>query len=70
MVIFNLINVGIYYVKMSAYFLVVAIVAAIFGLSGIAGTAADITKTIFFIFVLVLVISLIANAVRGKSPKN
>jgi uncharacterized membrane protein YtjA (UPF0391 family) len=29
-------------------FLVVAIVAAIFGFSGIAGTAAGIAKTIFF----------------------
>jgi uncharacterized membrane protein YtjA (UPF0391 family) len=50
-------------------FLVAAIVVAIFGFSGIAGTAIDITKTIFFIFVVLLVISLIANAVRGKLPK-
>jgi len=51
-------------------FLVVAIEAAILGVSGIAGTAAGFAKTIFFIFDVLLVTSLIANTVRGKLLKN
>lgn len=50
-------------------FFVVAIVAAIFGFGDIASAATDIAKIIFFIFVVLLVISLISNAIRGKSPK-
>lgn len=41
--------------KWTAIFLVIAIVAAILGFTGIAAGAASIAKTIFFIF-LVLVI--------------
>jgi uncharacterized membrane protein YtjA (UPF0391 family) len=39
-------------------FLVVAIIAAVFGFTGIAVAAADIAKIIFFIFLALFVIAL------------
>ena len=50
-------------------FFIIAIIAAVFGFGGIAGAATGIAQFLFFVFVALLVISLIANALRGKSPK-
>lgn len=53
--------------KWTAIFLVIAIVAAIFGFTGIAEGAASIAKTIFFIFiVLVLVTGILGYTVFKK----
>ena len=38
--------------KWTAIFLVIAIIAAIFGFTGVAEGAASIAKTIFFIFIV------------------
>jgi uncharacterized membrane protein YtjA (UPF0391 family) len=40
-------------------FLIIAIIAAIFGFGGISDAAAGIAKVLFFIFVVLFVISLI-----------
>ncbi len=40
-------------------FLVIALVAALFGFRGVAGTATSIAKTLFVIFVILFVVSLI-----------
>jgi uncharacterized membrane protein YtjA (UPF0391 family) len=40
-------------------FLIIAIIAAVFGFGAIAGTAAGIAKILFFIFIVLFVISLI-----------
>ena len=45
-------------------FLIIALVAAVFGFTGIAAGAAEIAKIIFYIFLVVFVISLIAGAFR------
>ena len=45
-------------------FLVIALIAAVFGFTGIAAGAAEIAKIIFYIFLAFLVISLIAGAFR------
>jgi uncharacterized membrane protein YtjA (UPF0391 family) len=50
-------------------FLVVAIVAAIFGFTGIAGEAEGIARTLFFIFLVLLVISAALHVFRGGSAK-
>jgi uncharacterized membrane protein YtjA (UPF0391 family) len=50
-------------------FFVIAIIAAVFGFGGIAGAASGIAQILFFVFVVLLAISLIMNALRGKSPK-
>ena len=48
-------------------FLVVAIIAAVFGFSNIAGGAAEIARVLFFIFVVVFVILLIAGAATYRA---
>ncbi|HYE03682.1 MAG TPA: DUF1328 domain-containing protein [Phycisphaerales bacterium] len=45
-------------------FLVIALVAALFGFGGIYDAAASIAKILFFIFLVLFVVSLIAGAVR------
>ena len=49
--------------------LVIAIGAGVLGFGGIAGTAAGFAKILFFIFLVLLVVSLLANALRGRGPK-
>ena len=45
--------------------LIIALVAAVFGFGGIVGTSLYIAKILLFIFVVLLVISL----VTGRKPK-
>jgi uncharacterized membrane protein YtjA (UPF0391 family) len=49
-------------------FLVVALIAAVLGFGGIAGFAVEIAKIIFFVAIVLFVISLIFGFVRGRSP--
>lgn len=46
-------------------FLIIAIIAAVFGFGGIAAGAASIAKILFFIFIVLFLLSLIF----GKSAK-
>ncbi len=46
-------------------FLVIALIAALFGFGNIAEGAASIAKILFYIFLVLFVISLIAGGVRG-----
>ncbi len=48
-------------------FFVVAIIAAVFGFGGIAAGATDIARILFFVFLVVFLVSLIMGLVRGKS---
>jgi uncharacterized membrane protein YtjA (UPF0391 family) len=45
-------------------FLVVALLAAVFGFTGIAVTAAGIAKMLFFLFLVLFLVSLVAGLVR------
>ncbi len=47
-------------------FLIVAIVAGIFGFRDVEGIATQIAKVLFFIFVVVFLISLITHFVRSQ----
>ena len=49
-------------------FLIIALVAALFGFGGIASASAGIAQILFFVFLALFVIALIARAVRGRSP--
>ena len=49
-------------------FLIVALVAAIFGFGGIAGAAVDIAKLIFFVAIVPFAISAVIGLLRGRSP--
>jgi len=48
----------------AAVFFVIAIVAAIFGFGGIAAGATEIAKILFFIFLLVFVVTLVMGLFR------
>ena len=49
-------------------FLIVALIAAVLGFGGIAAAAADIGRILFFLFLVLFVVSLIAHAVRRGPP--
>lgn len=47
-------------------FLVVALIAAVLGFGGIAGTAIGIAKIIFFVAIVLFVLSLIFGGIRRR----
>ena len=47
-------------------FFVIALVAALFGFTGIAAGAVEIAKVLFFIFLLLFVVSLVFGLMRRK----
>lgn len=49
-------------------FLIVALIAAVLGFGGIADFAVDIAKIVFFVAIVLFVISAIIGLVRGRSP--
>jgi uncharacterized membrane protein YtjA (UPF0391 family) len=49
-------------------FLVVALIAAVLGFGGIAGFAVEIAKTIFFVAIILFVVSAIVGLIRGRTP--
>ncbi|MBF9028857.1 DUF1328 domain-containing protein [Rhodobacterales bacterium HKCCE3408] len=46
-------------------FLVIALIAALFGFGGIATASAGIAQILFFIFIALFVVALIVRAARG-----
>jgi uncharacterized membrane protein YtjA (UPF0391 family) len=52
--------------RWSAIFLVVALIAALFGFTGIAASAAGIAKILFFIFLVLFLLALIGGAFMVK----
>ena len=48
----------------AAVFFVIALIAAIFGFGGIAIGAVEIAKVLFYIFLVVFVVTLIAGLIR------
>jgi uncharacterized membrane protein YtjA (UPF0391 family) len=53
----------------AALFFVIALVAALFGFGGIAAGAAEIAKILFFVFLVLFVVSLVAGTFRrGPRP--
>jgi uncharacterized membrane protein YtjA (UPF0391 family) len=49
-------------------FLIIAIVAAVFGFSGLAGTAAGFAKILFVVGLVLFLISVIYAIVSGNKP--
>jgi uncharacterized membrane protein YtjA (UPF0391 family) len=49
-------------------FLVIALIAALFGFGGIASASAGIAQIIFFVFIALFVIAMIMRAIRGRPP--
>lgn len=49
-------------------FLIVALIAALFGFTGIAGESMYIARILFFIFLVVFLVSLVYGLITGKRP--
>ncbi|RDL43204.1 DUF1328 domain-containing protein [Marinomonas piezotolerans] len=49
-------------------FLVVALLAGALGFTTIAGASFGIAKILFFIFLVLMVISVVMHVVKGKKP--
>ena len=49
-------------------FLIVALIAAVLGFGGIADVAVEAARLVFFVAVILFVISAIVGLVRGRSP--
>ncbi len=50
-------------------FLIVALIAAVLGFGGIATFAVDLARIVFFVAVILFVVSAIVGLVRGRSPR-
>lgn len=48
----------------AAVFLVIALIAALFGFGGIAAGAVEIAKILFFIFLILFVVSLVVGLIK------
>lgn len=48
-------------------FLVVALIAGVLGFTSIAGAAIGVAKILFFVFVVLFLVSLVMHVVRGRS---
>jgi uncharacterized membrane protein YtjA (UPF0391 family) len=48
-------------------FLVIALIAGILGFGGIAGVSIEIAKTIFFIAVILFIVSAVVGVARGRN---
>ena len=48
-------------------FLIVALIAGILGFGGVAGASIEIAKTIFFIAVVLFLVSAVVGLARGRS---
>jgi uncharacterized membrane protein YtjA (UPF0391 family) len=47
-------------------FFVIALIAAVFGFGGIAAGAVGIAKILFFVFLILAIVSFVFNSARGK----
>lgn len=52
----------------AVFCLVLALVAAVLGFGGLAGAFVGIAKILFFVFLVLFVVSLVVNALRGRRP--
>jgi uncharacterized membrane protein YtjA (UPF0391 family) len=48
-------------------FLVVALIAGVLGFTTIAGTAIGVAKILFYVFLVLFLVSLVMNFLRGRS---
>ena len=49
-------------------FLVIALIAAALGFGGLAGTAVGIAKLLFWVFLVLFVVSLVYSLMTGRRP--
>jgi uncharacterized membrane protein YtjA (UPF0391 family) len=49
-------------------FLIIALIAAVLGFGGIAGVAIEAAKIVFFVAIVLFLITALVGAVRGRTP--
>jgi uncharacterized membrane protein YtjA (UPF0391 family) len=49
-------------------FLILGLIAALFGFTGVAGAAVGIAKILFFVFLVIFVVMLLMSFGRGRGP--
>lgn len=49
-------------------FLIVALIAGALGFTGIAGASIGIAKVLFFVFLVLMILSAVVHVMRGKKP--
>jgi uncharacterized membrane protein YtjA (UPF0391 family) len=54
--------------KMAIVFLVIALIAGVFGFGGIASASAGMAKIVFGIFLVLFLISALMGALKGRAP--
>jgi uncharacterized membrane protein YtjA (UPF0391 family) len=54
--------------RWSLVFFIVAVVAAVFGFGGIAAGATEIARVLFFLFVVIFLVSLVWGLMTGGRP--
>jgi uncharacterized membrane protein YtjA (UPF0391 family) len=53
--------------RLALFFLIVSLIAALFGFTGIAAAAAGIAKILFFIFIVIFLVLLVAGLMAGSA---
>lgn len=50
-------------------FFIVALIAAVFGFGGVSAAAAGVAKVLFFVFLILFLLTFAVDLVRGRSPR-
>jgi uncharacterized membrane protein YtjA (UPF0391 family) len=53
--------------KLALFFLVISLIAALFGFTGISAATADIAKILFFIAIVIFLVLLVAGLMAGSA---
>ena len=53
--------------RLALFFLVISLIAAVFGFGGIAAASAEIARVLFFIAIVVFVVLLVAGLLTGSA---
>ena len=53
--------------KLALFFLVVSLIAALFGFTGISAASADIARILFFIAIVIFLVLLVAGLMAGST---
>lgn len=56
--------------RLALTFLVVALIAALFGFGGVASISFSAARILFFVFLVLAVLFLLGNVMRGASPRD
>jgi uncharacterized membrane protein YtjA (UPF0391 family) len=60
---------GLVMIGWAITFLIIALIAAVLGFGGIAGFAIEVAKLVFFVAIVLFLISAVVALMRGRSPR-